>query len=745
MKNLSIRSQLAIIVGLSLLPIALLAYLFVAQSNKEIAFGEKEIAGTLYLEAVLPDLLAMTVGKELPAADAFEAARQSYDAKLDVTEPAETYAGLRSGGDVAAKRAALNTLITRVGDTSNLILDPDLDSYYVMDIILLRVPSAANAVSELLERIEITNSTTDTSTDNRILLSALLFGLQSTIHGAAGSLDAAIAGNSDGGVAANLTAPVAGYSEAAMAFTTSADQAMVEFKKAHGLRSLITQDLQDARLRYQEASLVMAAAAGTELKRLLEVRVQSFRDRLSTMLLIAGGLVIVVAAASWLFSRAIVRGLSRLEGNIRGLADGEGSDEIAETHGKDEISAIARAVAYLRDRTVTRQNQAAEARLAEQAAHEDERRAVEQHRTAEAEEKATRAAEQGNAVARLKQALVRLAEGNLDSRIEEDFPAEMDEIRVVFNETVDRFTDIITQLRQTSRGVKSATSEILAGANDLSERTTKQAATIEETSAAMEQLAGTVIESAKRAEEASGKSQLVSQAAEEGGAVMREANLAMERITQSSAKISNIIGMIDDIAFQTNLLALNASVEAARAGEAGKGFAVVAVEVRRLAQSAAKASSEVKMLIEQSGQEVAGGSKLVASAADKLGAMLDAVKANNALMVAIARQSREQAGAIEEVNIAVRQMDEMTQHNAALVEETNAAIEQTENQASELDRIVEVFTLANAGTRLTPSAPAWSARPGPGVKGLQDKVVRAASTYLGKGGNAAVKADRDRS
>src|SRR5262249_28164740 len=161
----------------------------------------------------------------------------------------------------------------------------------------------------------------------------------------------------------------------------------------------------------------------------------------------------------------------------------------------------------------------------------------------------------------------------------------------------------------------------LAGANDLSERTTKQAATIEETSATMEQLASTVADNAKRAGEASSNAEEVTGTAEAGGKVMSQATEAMERITASSAKISNIIGLIDDIAFQTNLLALNASVEAARAGDAGKGFAVVAVEVRRLAQSAASASAEVKVLIEQSGTEVAGGTKLVAEAAGQLDAM----------------------------------------------------------------------------------------------------------------------------
>ena len=492
----------------------------------------------------------------------------------------------------------------------------------------------------------------------------------------------------------------------------------------------------------------------------------------NTMLMIGAGLLLLAAGAGWLFSRTVTRPLSRLTGTMDALAAGNLDVEVEGAHRSDEIGAMAKAVQVFREnairvgemtegeRTASQQRRVERAAMMGQLqrafgevvdaaiAGDFSKRVTADFPDAELNVLAGSVNELVSTVERglgeTGEVLGALAHADLTRRVEGYYEGAFLQLKTDTNAVADKLSDIVGQLKQTSRGLKTATGEILSGANDLSERTTRQAATIEETSAAMERLASTVIANAGRADDASNTAAGVTRTAEEGGAVMMKATEAMERITQSSGKISNIIGMIDDIAFQTNLLALNASVEAARAGDAGKGFAVVAVEVRRLAQSAANASSEVKALIEQSGTEVRGGSRLVLEAADKLEAMLAAARSSNDAMDAIARASREQAHAIEEVNAAVRQLDQMTQHNAALVEETNAAIEQTEAQATELDRIVEIFRMVEQeGGAARSERPAPGPEPAPakgGIKALQDKVRTAARTYLSRG-SAAIDKD----
>ena len=486
--------------------------------------------------------------------------------------------------------------------------------------------------------------------------------------------------------------------------------------------------------------------------------------QLRNMMLGVGAILLAIAAAvGFAFSRTITKPLSKLTETMNALANGQLETDVNGVERGDEVGDMARAVQVFKENAL-KVNEMTESERSASIQRRTERSEMMQS-LQQAFGEVVDAATAGDFSKRVQAdfpddelnalahgvnelvatvdrglgetglVLAALAHTDLTHRVHGDYQGAFHRLKMDTNAVAEKLTEIVHGLKQTSRGLKTATSEILSGANDLSERTTKQAATIEETSAAMEQLSGTVLANAERAKDASEVAATVTRTAEEGGQVMHQATNAMERITTSSGKISNIIGMIDDIAFQTNLLALNASVEAARAGDAGKGFAVVAVEVRRLAQSAAGASAEVKALIEQSGTEVKSGSKLVAEAAAKLEAMLAAARSSNELMDSIARASQDQASAIEEVNTAVRTMDEMTQHNAALVEETNAAIEQTEAQASELDRIVDVFNMGEATA--APAATEQPAEPVRGIRALQEKVRSAAKSYLSHG-NAAV-------
>ncbi|WP_417580401.1 methyl-accepting chemotaxis protein [Pelagibacterium sp.] len=298
-----------------------------------------------------------------------------------------------------------------------------------------------------------------------------------------------------------------------------------------------------------------------------------------------------------------------------------------------------------------------------------------------------------NAVAMLGDQLGQMADGSLIDTLETAMPEELEAVRVAVKSTIVQFSSIVRQLSETSTGLRDATSEIAVGSRDLAERSASQASSVAETTSAIEGLTQTVNANAQRAIDVSTGAEKATGLAAELGEAMDEADLAMGAITASSTKIADVIKMIDDIAFQTNLLALNASVEAARAGDAGKGFAVVAVEVRRLAQSAASASNDVKKLVETSQSEVKKGTTLVSRANGQVGHLLASLRESAQLISEIAGATNVQASAIAEVSAAIGRIDTMTRNNAALAEQTRSASDRTENEAMSLDTIVNRFTL----------------------------------------------------
>ncbi len=286
-----------------------------------------------------------------------------------------------------------------------------------------------------------------------------------------------------------------------------------------------------------------------------------------------------------------------------------------------------------------------------------------------------------------------VAQGDLMETITNNYSGELAQLKHDANATVQKLTEVMTIIKQSAEVVSTAAQEISKGNANLSERSTQQAASLEETAASMEQMTGTVQQNAENAKQANQLASSAKGRAEQGNQVVRDAVAAINEINRSSKKITEIISVIDEIAFQTNLLALNAAVEAARAGEYGRGFAVVATEVRTLAQRSAAAAKEIKTLIQDSNGKVDEGTKLANQSGQALEEIVTAVKKVSDIIAEIAAASTEQSAGIEQVNKAISQMDQMVEQNSALVEQAAAASESMKEQAQELSKQVAFFKM----------------------------------------------------
>ena len=316
-----------------------------------------------------------------------------------------------------------------------------------------------------------------------------------------------------------------------------------------------------------------------------------------------------------------------------------------------------------------------------------------------------------------------IAAGDLTRELQTSRKDELGQMLRALNDMSARLRGVVSEVRQGVDSVSSASIQIANGNHDLSARTEQTAANLEETASSMEELTATVTQSADTARQANQlagtaaqANQLAgtaAQAAARGGEVVGQVVTSMQQITESSRKISDIIGVIDSIAFQTNILALNAAVEAARAGEQGRGFAVVASEVRSLAGRSAEAAKEIKTLINQSVENVESGSAQVAQAGQSMEEIVSSVRRVSDLIGEITASSTEQRDGISQVNQAVANLDQMTQQNAALVEESTAAAASMRDQAQRLAEVVSVFNVGATSARSAAPAPRPAAAPAP--------------------------------
>ncbi|WP_298283867.1 methyl-accepting chemotaxis protein [Acidocella sp.] len=461
------------------------------------------------------------------------------------------------------------------------------------------------------------------------------------------------------------------------------------------LKAVFAQDLQDE-----------AAAAGhTELVSLAVMAVM---------------FMAVLGGAFMMIRLGVVAPLDGLREVMARIARGDLSARV-ETGRRDEIGQMARAVQSFKE--------AAEEKRALEA--EAQRAAAAEARTREAAaaERETARAQLAMVVEGVAGGLERLSGGDLMFRLQAAFAPEYEKLRGDFNQAQDRLQQTMQAIATNTQGVRASAAEITQSSDDLSRRTEQQAASLEETAAALDQITATVRKSAEGAHQAREVVSRAREDAERSGNVVNETVTAMSGIEASSRQISNIIGVIDEIAFQTNLLALNAGVEAARAGDAGRGFAVVATEVRALAQRSADAAKEIKALISTSGAQVETGVRLVNETGEALTRIVEQVNLLNTLIADIAASAGEQATGLAEVNSAVNQMDQVTQQNAAMVEESTAASHALSSEADELGRLVGQFKIDQGNAAPRPASPAPKAR-------------AAALTKAGRGAGLAAGAPR---